>query len=175
MVGTALAWLLNYRKLDEQQQIIKQHGANVVFVISALYGAGVLMGVLTESGMAAAMANCIVAVIPDALTKFVPFIIGIFAVPFSLLFDADTFYYGLLPVLTQSATAMGLSSAGICYAALVGQLTLGWAITPLTPTTLLMCGLCDLDLGEHQKITIKYVWGLSIVLLIIMAVFGLII
>lgn len=50
LTGTALAWLLNYRKLADQQKIIRLHGANVVFVVSALYGAGVLMGVLTESG-----------------------------------------------------------------------------------------------------------------------------
>ena len=175
LTGTALCWLLNYRKLEDQQKIIRLHGANVVFVVSALYGAGVLMGVLTESGMAAAMANTLVSIIPAALTKFVPFIIGIFSVPFSLLFDADTFYYGVLPVLTQSAAGLGLSGAGICYAALCGQLTLGWAITPLTPATLLLCGMCDLDLGEHQKYTIKYVMGLSIILLIILTVFGLII
>ena len=175
LVGTAVCWLINYRKMEEQQAIIRIHGANVVFVVSALYGAGVLMGVLTESGMAAAMANTLVNIIPAALTKFVPFIIGIFAVPFSLLFDADKFYYGVLPVLTQSASALGLSGAGICYAALCGQLTLGWAITPLTPATLLMCGMCDLDLGEHQKYTIKYVWGLSIILLIILTIFGVII
>ena len=126
LTGTALAWLLNYRKLADQQKIIRLHGANVVFVVSALYGAGVLMGVLTESGMAAAMANTLVSLIPASMTKFVPILVGVFATPLSLVFDADTFYYGILPVLTQSATAMGLSGAGICYAALVGQLTLGW-------------------------------------------------
>ena len=174
LTGTALAWLLNYRKLADQQKIIRLHGANVVFVVSALYGAGVLMGVLTESGMAAAMANTLVSLIPASMTKFVPILVGVFATPLSLVFDADTFYYGILPVLTQSATAMGLSGAGICYAALVGQLTLGWAITPLTPATLLMTGMCDLDLGEHQRYTIKFVWPLSIVLLILLTVFGLI-
>lgn len=175
LTGTAVAWILNYRKLSDQQKIIRLHGANVVFVVSALYGAGVLMGVLTESGMATAMANTLVSLIPDALARFVPFLVGIFAVPLSLVFDADTFYYGILPVLTQSASAMGLSGEGICYAALVGQLTLGWAITPLTPATLLLSGMCDLDLGEHQKFTIKFVWPLSIVLLIFLTLFGLII
>ena len=47
-------------------------------------------------------------------------------------------------------------------------------ITPLTPATLLMTGMCDLDLGEHQRYTIKFVWPLSIVLLILLTVFGLI-
>ena len=46
LVGTAVCWLINYRKMEEQQAIIRIHGANVVFVVSALYGAGVLMGVL---------------------------------------------------------------------------------------------------------------------------------
>jgi len=174
LTGTALCWLLNYRKLEDQQKIIRQHGANVVFVVSALYGAGVLMGVLTESGMAEAMANTLVSLIPAGLTRFVPIFVGVLATPLSLVFDADTFYYGILPVLTQSASAMGLSGAGICYAALVGQLTLGWSITPLTPATLLMTGMCGLDLGEHQRYAGKYVWGLSIVLLIVLCLFGLI-
>ncbi len=175
LVGTAVAWLINYRKNDDQQTIMKMYGSNVVFVVSALYGAGVLMGVLSDSGMAAAMANTLVVIIPNALSQFIPVIIGAFSVPLSLLFDADTFYYGVIPVLTQSAAALGISGTGICYAALTGELTLGWAITPLTPATLLMCGMCGLDLGEHQKFTLKYVWGLSIVLLVIMILFGLII
>lgn len=37
-----------------------------------------------------------------------------------------------------------------------------------------MTGMCDLDLGEHQRYTIKFVWPLSIVLLILLTVFGLI-
>ena len=81
LTGTALAWLLNYRKLADQQKIIRLHGANVVFVVSALYGAGVLMGVLTESGMAAAMANTLVSLIPASMTKFVPILVGVFATP----------------------------------------------------------------------------------------------
>ena len=174
LTGTALTWLLNYRKMEDQQKIMRLHGANAVFVVSALHGAGVLMGVLTESGMAAAMANTLVSLIPGSLTRLVPILVGVLATPLSLVFDADTFYYGILPVLTQSASAMGLSGAGICYAALVGQLTLGWAITPLTPATLLMTGMCDLDLGEHQRYTIKFVWPLSIVLLILLTVCGLI-
>ncbi len=174
LLGTVLAWMLNYRSLADQQKIMRLHGPNMVFVVSALYGAGVLMGVLTNSGMAAAMANTLVSLIPASLTKFVPVFVGALATPLSLVFDADTFYYGILPVLTQSAAALGISGSGICYAALVGQLTLGWAITPLTPATLLMCGMCDLNLGDHQKFTLKFVWPLSIILLIIMMIFGLI-
>ncbi|MCR4671867.1 MAG: citrate:proton symporter [Lachnospiraceae bacterium] len=175
LIGTAAAWIVNYRSAADQKKIMIQHGPNAVFVVSALYGAGVLMGVLSQSGMAAAMANTLVSIIPASMTKFVPILVGIFATPLSMIFDADTFYYGILPVLTQSASALGISGAGICYAALVGQLTLGWSITPLTPATLLMCGMCDLDLGEHQKYSLRFVWPLSIVLLIILAIFGLII
>ena len=72
LTGTALAWLLNYRKLADQQKIIRLHGANVVFVVSALYGAGVLMGVLTESGMAAAMATAASIAFPPAFITSSP-------------------------------------------------------------------------------------------------------
>ena len=41
LTGTALTWLLNYRKMEDQQKIMRLHGANAVFVVSALYGAGV--------------------------------------------------------------------------------------------------------------------------------------
>lgn len=92
LTGTALTWLLNYRKMEDQQKIMRLHGANAVFVVSALYGAGVLMGVLTESGMAAAMANTLVSLIPGSLTRFVPILVGVLATPLSLVFDADTFY-----------------------------------------------------------------------------------
>lgn len=48
--------------------------------------------------MAAAMgANTLVSLIPASMTKFVPILVGVFATPLSLVFDADTFYYGILP------------------------------------------------------------------------------
>jgi len=77
LIGTAICWIINYRSQADQQKIMRMHGANAVFVSTALFAAGVLMGVLSNSGMAAAMAQTIVAIIPSSLKNAVPIVIGV--------------------------------------------------------------------------------------------------
>lgn len=173
IICTALVFIINYPTLDLQRKIMKLHGANAVFVVSTMFAAGILMGVLSESGMSSAMANTIVNLVPDNMGVIIPIAVGVLAVPLSLAFDADSFIYGIVPVLSESVGLMGLSGASVCYAAVVGMQTLGWPISPLNAATLLMVGMSDIELGDHQKFTIPWVWGLSVVMLAFMGIFGL--
>jgi CitMHS family citrate-Mg2+:H+ or citrate-Ca2+:H+ symporter len=91
--------------------------------------------------------------------------LGIIAMPLSLLFDPDSFYFGMLPVLATAAAAFGVPPVAMGHAALVGQMTTGWPVSPLTPATFLLVGLTDVDLNKHQKKTIPWLWLLSLVML----------
>ena len=73
----------------------------------------------------------------------------------------------------ESVGLMGLSGACLFYAAVVGMQTLGCPISPLNAAPLLMVGMSDIELGDHQKFTIPWVWGLSVVMLAFMGIFGL--
>ncbi|MDC4876302.1 hypothetical protein NQ913_18085 [Acinetobacter baumannii] len=45
-------------------------------------------------------------------------------------------------------------------------------MSPLTPATFLIVGLCKLDLADHQKYTIPYLFAASVIMTIAATVFG---
>ena len=118
------------------------------------------------------MANALVSVIPNSLGKFFPLIVGIIGMPASLLFDPDSFYYGVLPVLAQTAEGFGVLAADVGRAAFLGQMTVGFPVSPLTASTFLLVGLSGVDLGEHQKKTIPFAWIVSLVMVFVAILIG---
>ncbi|WP_242841920.1 hypothetical protein [Clostridium beijerinckii] len=94
--------------------------------------------------------------------------------PASLIFDPDSFYFGVLPVIAETAKGFGVPAIEIGRAALLGQMTMGFPISPLTGSTFLLIGLSGVELGEHQKKTIPYAFAITIVMLITAVLIGVI-
>ena len=149
--GAALALIINYRDSETQRKMIDEKGKDAILLCSVIFAAGVMMGVMGQSGMSTAMANTLVNLIPASMTKFIAPIIGVFTIPLSLLFDADSYYYGIMPVIIETTEALGGDALDIVYASLIGQSTTGFPITPMNGTFFLMTGLLELDIGDYQK------------------------
>jgi CitMHS family citrate-Mg2+:H+ or citrate-Ca2+:H+ symporter len=141
---------------------------------SILFGAGVFTGVLKGTGMMDAMAGGISALLPQALGMQLPLITGILAMPASLLFDPDSFYFGMLPLLANTAETFGSSGIQVGQAAILGQMTTGFAVSPLTGSTFLLIGLAGVDLGEHQLKTIPWAFLITLVMLSVSILMGII-
>lgn len=139
---------------------------------SVLFAAGVFTGIMKGAGMLNAMAQGLVAIMPEALASHFALIIGIISMPASLLFDPDSFYFAVLPVLAQAAEAVGIAGVDLGRAAICGEMTLGFPISPLTPATFLLVGLAGIDLGDHQKHTFIYAWIVSLVILFTAVLLG---
>ena len=92
--------------------------------------------------------------------------------PLSLLFDPDSYYYGVMPVIANAAGALGVDPLMIGRASIIGQMTMGFPISPLTGATFLLTGLAGIDLGEHQQHTFVYAFLTSIVMLIVSIIVG---
>jgi CitMHS family citrate-Mg2+:H+ or citrate-Ca2+:H+ symporter len=92
--------------------------------------------------------------------------------PLSLLFDPDSFYLGALPVIAQVGQSLGVPAIHIGQAALLGQMTTGFPVSPLTPATFLVVGLCGIDLASHQRFTAPYLFAASLVMTLACLVFG---
>jgi CitMHS family citrate-Mg2+:H+ or citrate-Ca2+:H+ symporter len=43
-------------------------------------------------------------------------------------------------------------------------MTTGFPVSPLTPATFLLVGLADVDLADHQRRTIPYAFGVTLVM-----------
>ena len=50
MVAFALALLVNLPRWEDQQELFQRHGGNVVLVVSMIFAAGVLTGILSGTG-----------------------------------------------------------------------------------------------------------------------------
>lgn len=55
----------------------------------------------------------------------------------------------------------------------LGQMATGFPVSPLTPATFLLVGLTKVELGAHQKFTIPYLLGTSVVMTFAGVLFGL--
>lgn len=172
MLGTALALLLNYSDLKSQRDRIDAHAKSALMMATVLLAAGAFTGIMKESGMIAAMAQAAVAHIPAGQAPHIPVTLGLLSMPLSLLFDPDSFYFGALPVVAETAKILGIPPAQIAQSALLGQMTTGFPVSPLTPATFLLVGLTDLELGEHQKFTIPFLFGASVVMTCACVLFG---
>ena len=66
VVAFALAVAVNIPRWEEQRELFERHGGNVVLVVSMIFAAGVLTGILAGTGMITAMAETLVGLVPDA-------------------------------------------------------------------------------------------------------------
>jgi CitMHS family citrate-Mg2+:H+ or citrate-Ca2+:H+ symporter len=128
---------------------------------------------MKDTKMLTEMARFAAANIPSAHAQYMPVILGLISMPLSLLFDPDSFYFGVLPVLAEAGNVLGVAPVQMGQAAILGQMTTGFPISPLTPATFLLVGLCGIDLGEHQKFTFPFLWATSIVMTVAAVVLGL--
>ena len=66
-----------------------------------------------------------------ALLRHLPALLAVVSMPLSLAFDPDSFYFGVLPVLATASHSAGGSAIDVGRAALVGQMTTGFPVSPL--------------------------------------------
>ena len=172
MLGTVLALIINYPDMAAQRARIDAHARAAIMMAGILFAAGAFTGVMKESGMLTAMAKAAVQYVPAAQARYIPVVLGLISMPLSLVFDPDSFYFGVLPVIAETGKALGVAPIHVAQAALLGQMTTGFPVSPLTPATFLVIGLTGIELGEHQRYTGPFLFGASIVMTIAAVVLG---
>lgn len=166
MIALVIALIVNYPNLQLQSKLIDMHAKSALMMASVLFAAGIFTGIMKGTGMLHAMA--------EGLAAHFAVVIGVISMPASLLFDPDSFYFAVLPVLATAAEAVGLSGVDLGRAAICGQMTLGFPLSPLTPATFLLVGLTGIDLGDHQKHTFIWAWLVSLIILFVSILIGVI-
>ena len=165
MVGSAVALLVNFPNVKEQSRQLVAHAPSVVAVVSMVMAAAVLTGVLTGTGMVGAMSEWLVQIIPSSMGPFMAVITGVLSIPMTFFMSNDAFYFGVLPVLAETAGHYGIPAADMARASITGQPF--HLQSPLVPAILLLVSLAKVDLGDHHK---KVLWRTAVVSLVMLGI-----
>jgi len=165
MVGSAIALLVNFPHVKDQGAQLIAHAPSIVAVVSMVMAAAVLTGVLKGTGMVEAMSAWLVQIIPSSMGPFMAVITGVLSIPMTFFMSNDAFYFGVLPVLSETAAHYGISAAEMARASITGQPF--HMQSPLVPAILLLVSLAKVDLGDHHK---KVLWRSAVVALVMLAV-----
>ncbi|WP_426998713.1 CitMHS family transporter [Pseudarthrobacter sp. N5] len=165
MVGSAIALLVNFPNLKEQGAQLVAHAQSIVAVVSMVMAAAVLTGVLNGTGMVKDMSTWLVSIIPADMGPSMAVITGILSIPMTFFMSNDAFYFGVLPVLSETAGHYGISGAEMARASITGQPF--HLQSPLVPAILLLVSLAKVDLGDHHK---RVLWRTAVVSLMMLGV-----
>ncbi|GHH55127.1 MULTISPECIES: CitMHS family transporter [Gammaproteobacteria] len=163
MIGFALALVINYPNLAEQRRRLVNHAGNVLAVVSLIFAAGIFTGILSNTGMVEAMSRSFLAVIPESWGPYLAVITAIASMPFTFFMSNDAFYFGVLPILSEAAGHYGITPVEMARASLAGQPV--HLLSPLVPSTYLLCGLAKVDFADHQRFTLKWAVLISLLLM----------
>lgn len=172
MIAFAMALTINYPKLEEQRERLSAHAANALSVASMVFAAGIFTGILSGTKMVDAMAQSFVNMIPHALGPNLPVITAITSMPFTFFISNDAYYFGILPLITSAAAHFGVPAAEMGRASLMGQPV--HLLSPLVPSTYLLVGLAGVNFGDHQRFTLKWAVGTTVVMTVASLLTGII-
>lgn len=172
MIGFAIAVIINYPNIAIQSERIKAHAPNVLSVVSLVFASGIFTGVMNGTKMVDAMANTLVNIVPDQFGSFFAIITAILSMPFTYFMANDPYYYGILPILAESASTYGVTKAEMARASILGQPV--HVLSPLYAAGYLLVGMLDIDYGLNQKFALKYAIGSSLIMILFAIMIGII-
>ncbi len=170
LVGTALALMINYYTIKDQKDRISDNASDALQVVILVLGAGIFMGLFTNSGMSDALAASMITLIPHQFGRFWGLITALVSAPGTFFLSNDAFYYGVLPVFAEAGYQYGFTALEIGAASLLGQAF--HSLSPLVAYIYLLLNLTKLDMGEWQKESGKWAFGILVIFIGTAAVTG---
>lgn len=170
IVGTSIALLINYPSLQDQRERIADHAPNALAVVSMIVAAGIFAGIFKGTEMSTAMAQTLISIIPMEMGAHMPIITGIVSAPALFFLGPDGFYFGILPLLAETAASYGVSAMEIGTASLFG--TPFGIMGPLVASIYLLIEITGINLGDLHKYTAKWAVGIMVVYIVVSLITG---
>lgn len=171
MIAYAIVLVVNFPNTKTQNSKIKSLGQNAMVMTVTLFSVGIFMGVISGTGMVEAMANTIVSVLPEAMAPHMHWFMALFSVPLIMILGTDAFYYALLPIIIGVVAPFGVAAEAVAATFLLTA-TYGTPVSPSVAAVYVGLGLADVSIGDHIKYALKFVWPMSILVLIGATVLG---
>ena len=172
MIGFSLALVINYPDLAEQRRRIKAHAGNALPIILLILGAGAFTGIMAGTGMIDAMAKGAMTLVPTALGPWLGVVTAFLSTILTFTLSNDAFYFGVLPVIAETAAQHGIEPKVIARASILAQPIHG--LSPLVAALYLVAGMLGREVGSLQRFGLKWAIGLTLVLIATATVTGVI-
>lgn len=173
VIAFGIALCVNYPNLEEQKKRMESHAPNVLIVVSLIFASGVFTGILSGTHMVDEMAGSLVSIIPEQFGTWFAVITAVTSMPLTYFMANDPYYFGVLPIIAETAAAYGVDPVHIARASVLGQPL--HAMSPLIASTYLLVGMAGVEFGDHQKFILKWAVGTSVVMILVAILFGIII
>ena len=170
MLGFIIVLVVNHPKPSDQGEVIRSHAANAVPVVILVLGAGVFTGILTETGMTTAMADALISLIPDGAEGMIPAAAALIGIPLSFFMANDAYFFGIVPVLAESAAQYSIPPEEMARAAVIGQMA--HSIGPASAPLWVLLGLVRASLGDFQRFAFLWVLAASLMYIVFAIVTG---
>lgn len=170
-VGMVIALMINYRDQKLQTKLWKKYAKSMVPVMPTILLSGVVVGVMTKSGMMKAMVNVLLNVLPKSVGPYVYIIIALIT-PIMFLFTNDTWYFVLMPIIMQLEAAYGVPEM-IVVATMF--MNMGALLSPIAqPQIYLGASSADdsFTVPEYIKKSFFPLWGMNIIWIVLGLIMG---
>jgi len=164
MIGLAVAALINYPNIGLQRDRILAHAGNALPVVLLVFSAGIFTGIFEGTGMVGAMARSLIGLIPAEQGAFLGPVIGLTSGVFTFIMSTDAYYFGIVPVVAETAGHFGLAPVEVARAAMMGG-TLH-ALSPLIAPIYLVAGLMKVEVSDLQRFGLPFAIALHLLMVV---------
>jgi len=163
MIGLALALMINYPNIASQRDRIAAHATNALPIVLLIFSAGVFTGILEGTGMVDAMGRSLLALVPPEYGPYFGPLVALTSGPFTFVMSNDAYYFGIVPILAETAGHFGVAPVEVARASLLGQTV--HSLSPLIAAIYLVAGLMKVEVGDLQRFALPFAIALYLLMI----------
>lgn len=160
MIGLAIAMMINYPRISMQRDRVAAHAGNALPIVLLIFAAGIFTGILDGTGMVDAMGRSLLALVPPEYGAYFGPLVALTSGPFTFVMSNDAYYFGIVPILSETAGHFGVAPVEVARASLLGQNI--HALSPLIAAIYLVAGLMKVEVGDMQRFALPFAIGLNL-------------
>jgi len=154
MLGTAVAVTYNYKTPQKTVEVLEMNAADAILPALGSLAAGVLSGILTQSGMAQSLAGTFTELIPENIVSSVLPLYAIMTGMFLIILPTDAYFFGITRVLKETFQSFGIQPMNTAVASLIGE---SWAImSPTIASIHVLTNKTEQTMSAYHKLYVKY-------------------
>ncbi|MDD3253600.1 MAG: citrate:proton symporter [Lachnospiraceae bacterium] len=171
MLGDVIALMVNYPNVKDQDARLRAHAPALISLVATVLSAGVMVGVLNETGIIVAMANTIINILPASMGAHLHLVFAFFGGFIGLAVSPDTLYYGILPVLIEVCGQFGVPAQSVAIAFGIGADST-FTMAPVIASTYLGLAVSGLELKDHMKASFLPLWLIGLAMIVFGCITG---